>query len=204
MEISIPSFLDFLGLGSVSGIDILFASMALIGTGLFVLYFLLLIVFGFADGVLEGAFNIDFDMDAGFAFELLTLQGILSFIMMFGIFGLAVNQANDNTLMAIGAGTVAGLISMYIMGKVYHLFRGLESEGNVDHANAVGARGEVYMNIPANGSGQVQVTYQNALRTMAARSKDDAQALPSGTLVQVVDHLGSMLIVEPLDFSSEE
>lgn len=204
MEISIPSFLDFLGLGSVSGIDILFASMALIGTGLFVLYFLLLIVFGFADGVLEGAFNIDFDMDAGFAFELLTLQGILSFIMMFGIFGLAVNQANDNTLMAIGAGTVAGLISMYIMGKVYHLFRGLESEGNVDHANAVGARGEVYMNIPANGSGQVQVTYQNALRTMAARSKDNAQAIPSGTLVRVVDHLGSMLIVEPLDFSSEE
>ena len=204
MEISIPSFLDFLGLGSVSGIDILFASMAMIGTGLFVLYFLLLIVFGFADGVLEGAFNIDFDMDAGFAFELLTLQGILSFIMMFGIFGLAVNQANDNTLMAIGAGTVAGLISMYIMGKVYHLFRGLESEGNVDHANAVGARGEVYMNIPANGSGQVQVTYQNALRTMAARNKDNSQALASGTLVQVVDHLGSMLIVEPLDFSSEE
>ena len=60
------------------------------------------------------------------------------------------------------------------------------------------------MNIPANGSGQVQVTYQNALRTMAARNKDNAQALASGTLVQVVDHLGSMLIVEPLDFSSEE
>ena len=59
MEISIPSFLDFLGLGSISGIDILFASMALIGTGLFVLYFILLIIGGFADGVLEGAFNID-------------------------------------------------------------------------------------------------------------------------------------------------
>ena len=29
MEISIPSFLDFLGLGSISGIDILFAGMAL-------------------------------------------------------------------------------------------------------------------------------------------------------------------------------
>ena len=55
---------------------------------------------------------------------MLTLQGILSFIMMFGIFGLP-SSANDNTLMAIGAGTVAGLISMYIMGKVYHLFRGL-------------------------------------------------------------------------------
>ena len=84
------------------------------------------------------------------------------------------------------------------------LVRHGQSEGNVDHANAIGARGEVYMNIPANGSGQVQVTYQNALRTMAARSKDDAQTIPSGTLVQVVDHLGSMLIVEPLDFSSEE
>ena len=204
MELSIPSFLDFFGLGSISGIDILFASMALIGTALFVLYFILLIIGGFADGVLEGAFNIDIDMDAGFAFELLTLQGILSFVMMFGIFGLAVNQANDNTLMAIGAGTAAGLVSMYIMGKVYHLFRGLESEGNVDHNNAIGARGEVYMNIPVNGSGQVQVTYQNALRTMAARSKDDAQALPSGTLVRVVDRFGSTLIVEPLDFDSEK
>ena len=200
MEISIPSFLDFLGLGSISGIDILFASMALIGTGLFVLYFILLIIGGFADGVLEGAFNIDLDMDAGFAFELLTLQGILSFIMMFGIFGLAVNQANDNT---DGHRPVAGLIPC-TLGKVYHLFRGLESEGNVNHANAVGARGEVYMNIPANGTGQVQVTYQNALRTMAARSKDDAAALPSGTLVRVVDHLGSLLIVEPIDFNGEE
>ena len=61
----------------------------------------------------------------------------------------------------------------------------------------MGARGEVYMNIPANGSGQVQVTCQNALRTMAARGKDDAQAIPSGTLVRVVDHLASMLIVDP-------
>ena len=121
MEISIPSFLDFIGLGSVSGIDILFAAMAVIGTTLFVIYFLLLIIGGFADGVLDGVFGIDFDMDSGFAFELLTLQGILSFIMMFGIFGLAVSQANDSTLMAIGAGTLAGLVSMYIMGKVYHL-----------------------------------------------------------------------------------
>jgi hypothetical protein len=60
------------------------------------------------------------------------------------------------------------------------------------------------MNIPANGSGQVQVTYQNALRTMAARSKNDAMEIPSGTLIRVVDHLGAMLIVEPLDFASEE
>jgi hypothetical protein len=60
------------------------------------------------------------------------------------------------------------------------------------------------MNIPSNGSGQVQVTYQNALRTMAARSKDDSAAIPSGTLIRVVDHLGAMLIVEPLDFGTEE
>lgn len=198
MEISIPSFLDFIGLGSVSGIDILFAAMAVIGTTLFVIYFLLLIIGGFADGVLDGVFGIDFDMDSGFAFELLTLQGILSFIMMFGIFGLAVSQANDSTLLAIGAGTLAGLVSMYIMGKVYHLFRGLESDGNVDHMNAIGAKGEVYVSIPAGEAGQVQVSYQNALRTMAARSKDPEMSIPSGAMIQVVDHLGSTLIVEPL------
>ena len=51
------------------------------------------------------------------------------------------------------------------------------------------------MNIPANGTGQVQVTYQ-MLRTLAARSKDDA-VLPSGTLVRVVDHVGALLLWSP-------
>lgn len=203
MEISIPSFLDFIGLGSVSGIDILFAAMAVIGTTLFLLYFLLLIIGGFADGILDGVFGFDFDMDSGFAFELLTLQGILSFIMMFGIFGLAVSQANDSTLMAIAAGTFAGLVSMYIMGKVYHLFRGLESDGNVNHDNAVGARGEVYVTIPKGGSGQVQVTYQNALRTMSARAKNGDSELASGTMITVVDRVGSTLIVEPMSDSEK-
>ena len=41
----IGDFLDMIGLGGITGIDILFAAMALIGTFLFIIYFLLIVVF---------------------------------------------------------------------------------------------------------------------------------------------------------------
>ena len=43
--------------------------------------------------------------------------------MMFGIFGLAVSQADQNAFVAIIAGTVAGSISMYLIGKVFQLMK---------------------------------------------------------------------------------
>ena len=49
----ISNFLDLLGLGDITGIDILFALMAIIGTFLFLIYFALVLIGGVADGALE-------------------------------------------------------------------------------------------------------------------------------------------------------
>jgi len=57
--------------------------------------------------------------------------------------------------------------------------------------------------IPKGGSGQVQVTYQNALRTMSARAKNGDSELASGTMITVVDRVGSTLIVEPMAGDAE-
>ena len=95
----ISNVLDLVGLGGITGIDILFAVMALIGTVLFLIYFILILIGGVADGVLEVAgFDADFDMGAEGIFHMLTIQGILSFIMMFGISGLAVTQSDGGDL----------------------------------------------------------------------------------------------------------
>ena len=98
-------------------------------------------------------------MDSAFVFEMITLQGIISFIMMFGLVGLGVSQSDAYSLMAVGAGTVAGLASMYVMG-IFKLFKSMEDDGTVDYANSIGAKGTVYLTIPEDGQGQVQVSYQ--------------------------------------------
>ncbi|MCH1540695.1 MAG: hypothetical protein L7S56_04580 [Candidatus Poseidonia sp.] len=196
----LDTILDWFGLGSVSGVDVLFAACAIIGTILFILYFILVLVTGAADGMLEVA-GFDFEMDAAGVFHMFTLQGLLSFIMMFGIFGLAVSQSGENTnaVLAVLAGTAAGIASMYLVAKVFQAMRSLESDGTVVHNKALGSRGTVYRRIASNKPGQVQVEFQGALRTMSARSDEEAVTLETGTLIEVVDTIGEILIVKPLN-----
>ena len=196
----LDTILGWFGLEGITGVDVLFAACAIIGTVLFILYFLLVMVTGAADGMLEVA-GFDFEMDAAGVFHMFTLQGLLSFVMMFGIFGLAVSQSGNNTnaVLAVLAGTAAGTASMYLVAKVFQAMRGLESDGTIVHNKALGARGTIYRRISPNKPGQVQVEFQGALRTMSARSDDDAATLETGSLIEVVDTIGEILIVKPLD-----
>jgi len=196
----LDTILGFFGLEGISGVDVLFAACAIIGTILFLLYFVLVMLTGAADGMLEVA-GFDFEMDAAGVFHMFTLQGLLSFVMMFGIFGLAVSQSGDNTnaVLAVLAGTAAGTASMYVVAKVFQAMQSLESDGTVVHNKALGARGTVYRRIDPNKPGQVQVEFQGALRTMSAHSDDEAATLETGSLIEVVDTIGEILIVAPLD-----
>ena len=190
--------LDFIGLGGITGIDILFAVMAIIGTVLFLIYFLLVMVFGFADDMLP----FDMDMSADGIFHLFTIQGILSFMMMFGIFGLAMTQADQHSLIAIIVGVIAGTVSMYIVGKIFQMMKSLEMDNTIKYSEAIGAKGTVYRTINAGEHGQVQVEYQGALRTSDAVAQDDKLTIQTGKFIKVIDAIGETLIVEPLDISS--
>tara|TARA_B100001094_G_scaffold179561_1_gene173862 strand:- start:1391 stop:2017 length:627 start_codon:yes stop_codon:yes gene_type:complete len=199
----ISNVLDLVGLGGITGIDILFAVMALIGTVLFLIYFILILIGGVADGVLEVAgFDADFDMGAEGIFHMLTIQGILSFIMMFGISGLAVTQSDGGDLLAIAVAVISGIFSMWIIGKVFQVMKSLEVDGTVKHSLAVGAQGKVYMEIKAGQTGQVQVEFQNAMRTCDAVLEDEKWSLDTGKFVEVVKVIGETLVVKPLSVAS--
>ncbi|MAP59919.1 MAG: hypothetical protein CL978_06800 [Euryarchaeota archaeon] len=194
----IGDFLEMVGLGGITGVDVLFAAMAIIGTLLFTIYFLLILIGDFTGGL------FDFEMDADGVFHLFTIQGLLSFIMMFGIFGLSVSQADQNAFVAIIAGTIAGSFSMYIVGKVFQMMSSLEQDNTVEHSQAIGARGTVYRTIKAGELGQVQVEYQGALRTESAMAKDENLVIKTGKFIKVVDAIAERLIVVPLDINSQE
>ncbi len=199
----ISNLLDFVGLGGISGIDILFAVMAVIGTFLFLIYFILILIGGLADGALEiVGFDTDFDLGAEGIFHMLTIQGILSFIMMFGIAGLAVTQSDGSDLLAIVVAIVSGMSSMWVIGKVFQVMKSLEDDNTVKHSLSIGAKGKVYMEIGAGETGKVQVEFQNAMRTCNAVLEDETMTLKTGKFVEVVKAIGETLIVKPLSVAS--
>lgn len=203
MVLGFSSILEFFGLGDISGIDVFFAAMAVIGTILFIIYFALVLIGGVADGIADAIpfLDVNFEMDAEGVFHMLTIQGLLSFMMMFGIFGLAVSQGDYGALPAIAAGTVTGLASMWMVGKVFQAIAGLETDGTVVHSQALGAKGTVYRTIMPGKSGQVQVEFQSALRTCEAVAEDETLKIETGKFVVVTGNVAETLVVKPLSIS---
>ena len=203
MVLGFSSILEFFGLGDISGIDVFFAAMAVIGTILFIIYFALVLIGGVADGIADAIpfLDVNFEMDAEGVFHMLTIQGLLSFMMMFGIFGLAVSQGDYGALPAIAAGTVTGLASMWMVGKVFQAIAGLETDGTVVHSQALGAKGTVYRTIMPGKSGQVQVEFQSALRTCEAVAEDETMKIETGKFVVVTGNVAETLVVKPLSIS---
>ena len=175
MVLGFNTILEYFGLGGITGIDVFFAAMAVIGTILFTIYFALVLLGGVAEGLADAIPFVDasFELDAEGVFHMLTIQGLLSFMMMFGIFGLAVSQGDYGALPAIIAGSIAGIASMWVVGKVFQAIAGLETDGTVVHNQAHGAKGTVYRTIKPGQSGQVQVEFQDALRTCEAVAEDE-------------------------------
>ena len=203
MVLGFGTILEYFGLGDITGVDVFFAAMAVIGTILFIIYFLLVMIGGVADGIADSIpfLDINLEMDAEGVFHMLTIQGLLSFMMMFGIFGLAASQADQNAIIAILAGSIAGVASMWIVGKVFQAVASLETDGTVVHSEAIGAKGTVYRRIEPGQTGQVQVEFQSALRTCNAVAEDDTMRLDTGKFVTVVGNISEMLIVRPLSIS---
>ncbi|MCH1615888.1 MAG: hypothetical protein L7R83_00060 [Candidatus Poseidonia sp.] len=203
MVLGFSSILEFFGLGDISGIDVFFAAMAVIGTILFIIYFALVLIGGVADGIADAIpfLDVNFEMDAEGVFHMLTIQGLLSFMMMFGIFGLAVSQGDYGALPAIAAGTITGLASMWMVGKVFQAIAGLETDGTVVHSQALGAKGTVYRTIMPGKSGQVQVEFQSALRTCEAVAEDESLKIETGKFVIVTGNVAETLVVKPLSIA---
>ena len=186
---------SLIGFGDASGLELMVAASALIGGILFVLYFFLLMIGGIATDVFDGLFGIDVDMGADASFKALTFQGIMAFLMFFGLGGLWVLKGDGGATMAIFAGGIAGSASMYGTGKLFQLFVDLQQDGTTELSEAIGSKGTTYLRISEGGLGQVTVEVNVAQRTYNARSEDGA-GIGTGDFIEVVDVIGEVLVVK--------
>jgi len=136
--------------------------------------------------------------DANFSFKLASLQGLTAFFTLFGLVGLALVRLRWHVLLTFIGATAAGLLAVWLLGLLLLQMKRLQSEGTLDIRNAIGQTGSVYLTIPANGSGQVQVTVQGSLRIFNAVSRDKNK-ISTGAGVRVTDITAdNTLVVEQI------
>jgi membrane protein implicated in regulation of membrane protease activity len=189
-------------LNRLNGVGIFFLVCAVIG-GIFVLIRFLIMLIGLDHGV-DGDFSDgthDFDghhADSDVGFKLLSLQGVTSFLLMFGLVGMALyNQSKAGILISMGGAVAAGLASVWIIAKMFSLVIKLQSSGTISIDSTVGAQGKVYLTIPENGSGRVLISVCNSLREYDAVAQDNKE-LVTGVPIRVVWVDGNVLVVEAI------
>lgn len=203
-------------LENLSGLELLFASCAVFGGTLFILRLILMFIGHTGDSDADGHIDADVmhdvdvsgDFDGGhdfadhdasdsdISFKLLSLQGITAFFMMFGLVGWAMmNQGDFHPMIPIISGTVAGLITVWIMGRIFAFAGSLQSSGTLNLRNAIGQEGSVYLTIKPGEIGKVQLTVQGRYLVLEAVTEGDEE-IKTGQAIRVVKVVAGRLVVE--------
>jgi membrane protein implicated in regulation of membrane protease activity len=159
--------------------------------GVILLFRMILMIAG-----LDHHTDVHADSDAGF--QALTIQGVSSFLTMFGAVGYTLfHGALLAATFAIISGLLAGGFAMWLMHKIFRSMLRLQSSGTVSLFAAVGSEGSVYLTVSREG-GRVQINFANRLREFEAVSADGA-TIPTGTPIRVQNVEANTLVVAPVD-----
>ncbi|HSB01860.1 MAG TPA: hypothetical protein VLE49_14510, partial [Anaerolineales bacterium] len=169
-------------------IEIIYWAATIIGGTLFILRVIMILIGGgIGDGDVDIPHGMDIPHDVGIggdthadlsgghadtniSFKLLSMQGLTSFFMMFGLVGLALLKSNLPILVTVIGGMFAGLVTVAITGLIFTQMNRLQTEGTIHIQNTIGTQGTVYLTIPRDGTGQVQVIVQGSLKIFDAMS----------------------------------
>ena len=188
-------------MGNFNGIEIFFLICAVIG-GFFVLARLFL---QFGGSEVHSGLDTDMEIDAGghhtdsdAGFKILSLHGLSTFLLMFGLVGLALYRQNRvGFAMALIGAVLAGLASVWVIGKLFQGAAKLQSSGTLPTEAAQGCSGIVYLTIPENAVGRVSISFHGRLREFDAIAAD-GRKIPTGTAIRVVRVNANVLVVEVL------
>lgn len=129
--------------------------------------------------------------------QLFTLQGIMTFLCVFGWTGIICTSLGLHVAIAIIIALVLGFLAMLGVAKVLQLTRKLTQDGSLDVRRLLGEKGRVYIPIPANESGEGKVTIAAGERFIELSAVTDEQdTIPTGTQVRIIDVRGDVVAVE--------
>ena len=184
-------------MSGLSWIEIIYWASTIIGGTLFILRLIAMFIGGgITDDGMDAAMDAGGHVETDTSFNLLSLQGLTSFFMMFGLVGLALLKAGLPVFVTVLGGMLAGLVTVAITGLIFTQMKRLQTEGTINIQNTVGTEGSVYLTIPKNGTGQIQIIAQGSLKIFDAISNNKS-VIATGEKIQVVGVAGgNTLIVE--------
>ncbi len=161
---------------------------------------------GDIDGGGDGSDTSDIDYGDGSnpsdvgTLNFFTVQGIITFLCVFGWAGIATYTLTKIAVIAVIVGVVLGLAAMYGVAKIMQLSRKLAQNGTLNVRNLLGANGTVYLVIPANGKGRGKVNVSSGERLVEYDAMTDGnETLPDGTQIRVIDiRSDNVLVVEKI------
>ncbi|KPA15281.1 Nodulation efficiency, NfeD [Candidatus Magnetomorum sp. HK-1] len=115
------------------------------------------------------AIHTDHDISDSFdSFKYFTIQNLTAFFMMFGLVGMGMIKSHINIILTLICACFFGGFTVYLIIKIFSSVSYLESSGTLDMNNAIGQEGSVYLTIPKNGSGQIQISIQDRMQIFDA------------------------------------
>jgi len=134
-------------------------------------------------------FDSDFDSDTATAassgLHLFTFKGIVIFFTAFSWLGLGVYNSNQNAILALFVGTVAGVICMFFFAWIFMILHGLAEAGNFKMKSVIGKQGKVYLKIPGQREKTGKVIINTGGKSVELAALTDGPEIATGASIMV-------------------
>lgn len=170
----------------------IFWACAIVASVVFVIQMVLTMLGMDANGVDVGFDVADFSgggdgtLDAGGSLSLFSIRNLINFFLGFGWAGVSLEPAVGANVWLVLLSTAVGAGFVWLFFYVRRQTMKLESNGAFDISRTLHKSATVYLHIPAQGRGKVQVSEGGSVQELDAVS-EGGDDLPSGTLVHITE-----------------
>lgn len=129
-----------------------------------------------------------------------TIQGFITFLTVFGWSGIICYGSTNNIFLTVIVAFVLGALAMFGVAKLMQLSGKLAQNGTINMRNLLGAKGTVYLVIPASGEGKGKVNITTDERSLEFDAITDGKdSIGNGAEIRVTDiRTGNLLVVEKI------
>jgi len=143
-------------------------------------------------------------VESSVAFRLLGARSVITFFTLFTWGGAMYMDRGVGVTAALAYGMLWGLAGMFIIAGLFYGLRKLSETGTGDLGSCVGTQAVVYLNIPADGRGEIRTKVSGVMTHVKARGAGGG-AIEAGRPVRVVKRLTQTTVeVEPIESKETE
>jgi hypothetical protein len=145
--------------------------------------------------------DIDSEVDDGVETHtsFFTIKNLIFFLTIFTWTVILCRTNQFGVISSILIGLLCGSTFIMLMSTMFFGISKLQHSGTMNLDSAIGKIGKVYLTIPVNSTGKIIVEVQGTERELDAILDNTINTeLTTGSVVEVTNHFGGVLVVKPI------